>query len=132
MKADPRFATIAGRTANTRDYFAIRAGGLKGKTSAEWLEIFDRLDVPASPYNTIAGLLDDPHLRAVGMVREEEHPTEGATYAIGQPNRFSGGNAPSGRAAPRLGQDGAALLAEAGMSADEIAALKRDGVLIES
>jgi crotonobetainyl-CoA:carnitine CoA-transferase CaiB-like acyl-CoA transferase len=132
LKADPRFATIAGRTANTRDYFAIRAGGLKGKTSAEWLEIFDRLDVPASPYNTIAGLLDDPHLRAVGMVREEEHPTEGATYAIGQPNRFSGGNAPSGRAAPRLGQDGAALLAEAGMSADEIAALKRDGVLIES
>jgi crotonobetainyl-CoA:carnitine CoA-transferase CaiB-like acyl-CoA transferase len=132
LKTDPRFATIAARTSNTRDYFAIRAGGLKGKTSAEWLEIFDRLDVPASPYNTIAGLLDDPHLRAVGMVREEEHPTEGATYAIGQPNRFSGGNAAPGRPAPRLGQDGAALLAAAGMTEAEITALKRDGVLLEA
>jgi crotonobetainyl-CoA:carnitine CoA-transferase CaiB-like acyl-CoA transferase len=132
LKTDPRFATIAGRTSNTRDYFAIRAGGLKGKTSAEWLEIFDRLDVPASPYNTIAGLLDDPHLRAVGMVQEEEHPTEGATYAIGRPNRFSGGNASAGRPAPRLGQDGAALLAAAGMTEAEITALKRDGVLLEA
>ena len=87
--------------------------------------------MPASPYNTIAGLLDDPHLRAVGMVREEHHPTEGDTYAIGQPNRFSGGNAPAGRPAPRLGQDGAALLEATGMSADDIAALRRDGVLIE-
>jgi crotonobetainyl-CoA:carnitine CoA-transferase CaiB-like acyl-CoA transferase len=132
LKTDPRFATIAGRTANTRDYFAIRAGGLKGRTSAEWLEIFDRLDVPASPYNTISGLLDDPHLRAVGMVQEEDHPTEGATYAIGQPNRFSGGNTPTGRPAPRLGQDGAALLAASGMTEAEINALKRDGVLLEA
>ena len=132
MKTDPRFATIAGRTSNTRDYFAIRAGGLKGKTSTEWLGIFDRLDVPASPYNTIAGLLDDPHLRAVGMVQEEEHPSEGATYAIGQPNRFSGGNAAPGRPAPRLGQDGAALLSAAGMTEAEITVLKRDGVLLES
>jgi crotonobetainyl-CoA:carnitine CoA-transferase CaiB-like acyl-CoA transferase len=77
-------------------------------------------------------LLDDPHLRAVGMVQEEDHPTEGATYAIGQPNRFSGGNTPTGRPAPRLGQDGAALLAASGMTEAEINALKRDGVLLEA
>jgi crotonobetainyl-CoA:carnitine CoA-transferase CaiB-like acyl-CoA transferase len=77
-------------------------------------------------------LLDDPHLRAVGMVQEEEHPTEGATFAIGQPNRFSGGNAQPGRPAPRLGQDGASLLSAAGMTEAEITALKRDGVLLEA
>jgi len=66
------------------------------------------------------------------MVQEEEHPTEGATYAIGQPNRFSGGNAPPGRPAPRLGQDGAALLAACGMTEAEINILIRNGVLLEA
>jgi crotonobetainyl-CoA:carnitine CoA-transferase CaiB-like acyl-CoA transferase len=132
LKADPRFATIAGRVSHTKDYFHIRATSLGGRTTAEWMEIFDRMDVPAAPYNTIASLIDDPHLRAVGMVREEDHPTEGATWAIGAPNRLSGGMAPPRSPAPRLGADGACVLAQAGLSADEIDTMRRDGVLIEA
>ncbi len=132
LKADPRFATIAQRVQHTKEYFQIRATSLGGRTTAEWLAIFDRLDVPASPYNTIASLVDDPHLRATGMVREEEHPTEGATWAIGAPNRFSGGQAPPREPAPRLGADGAAVLAEAGLTPEEIETLRAAGVLIEA
>lgn len=132
LKDDPRFATVAQRVRHTREYFQIRATSLGGRTTAEWLAIFDRLDVPAAPYNTLASLIDDPHLRAVGMVREEEHPTEGPVWAIGAPNRFSGGTAPPRPPAPRLGADGAAVLAEAGLSAEEIAALRAEGVLIEA
>lgn len=132
LKADPRFATIAQRVQHTKEYFHVRATSLGGRGTAEWLDIFDRMDVPAAPYNTIASLIDDPHLRAVGMVREEEHPTEGPTWAIGAPNRFSGGEAPARPPAPRLGADGAAVLAEAGMTDDEIEALRAAGVLIEA
>jgi crotonobetainyl-CoA:carnitine CoA-transferase CaiB-like acyl-CoA transferase len=131
LKSDPRFATIAGRVSHTQDYFHIRATSLGGRTTAEWLEIFDRMDVPASPYNSLASLPEDPHLRATGMVREEDHPTEGPTWAIGVPNRFSGGMAPPRPPAPRLGADGAAVLAEAGLSDREIDDLRRTGVLIE-
>ncbi|BDG72688.1 CaiB/BaiF CoA transferase family protein [Roseomonas fluvialis] len=131
LKTDPRFAKVAQRVQHTKEYFHIRATSLGGRTTAEWLEIFDRMDVPASPYNTLSSLIDDPHLRAVGMVREEDHPTEGATIAIGAPNRFSGGNTPPRPPAPRLGADGAAILAQAGLSTDEIDALRHDGVLIE-
>ena len=132
LKTDPRFAKVAQRVQHTKEYFQIRATSLGGKTTAEWLEIFDRVDVPASPYNTIGSLIDDPHLRAVGMVREEEHPTEGATWAIGMPNRLSGGMAPPRSPAPRLGADGAAVLADAGLAPEEIEALRRDGVLVEA
>ncbi|MBX9596283.1 MAG: CoA transferase [Roseomonas sp.] len=131
LKTDPRFAKVAQRVQNTQAYFHIRATSLGDRTTAEWLDIFDRMDVPASPYNTLGSLLDDPHLRAVGMVRAEDHPTEGATWAIGAPNHFSGGNAPPRPPAPRLGADGAAVLAEAGLTEAEIEALRRDGVLIE-
>lgn len=132
LKTDPRFATVAQRVQHTREYFHIRATSLGGRTTAEWLDIFDRMDVPASPYNTIGSLIDDPHLRAVGMVREEEHPTEGPTWAIGAPNRFSGGAAPPRPPAPRLGADGAAVLAEAGLTAEDIESLRAEGVLIEA
>ena len=131
LKADPRFAKVAQRVQHTKEYFHIRATSLGGRTTAEWIAIFDRMDVPAAPYNTIGSLADDPHLRAVGMVREEEHPTEGATWAIGAPNRFSGGEAPPRAPAPRLGADGAAVLAEAGLAPAEIDALRAQGILIE-
>jgi crotonobetainyl-CoA:carnitine CoA-transferase CaiB-like acyl-CoA transferase len=126
---DPRFATVAARTAHTRDYFALRATALAGRTTAEWLALFEQADVPAMPYNTIEGLLTDPHLRATGLVREEEHPTEGPTFAIGAPNLLSGGMAGSLPAAQPLGADGRGILESAGLTAAEIDDLARDGAL---
>lgn len=131
LKDDPRFATVAARTANTREYFALRATALTDRTTAEWLEIFEHLDVPAMPYNTIESLLTDPHLRATRMIREEAHPTEGETFAIGVPNILSGGTAAPLPPASRLGADGRAVLAEAGLDAGEIDDLARDGALKE-
>jgi crotonobetainyl-CoA:carnitine CoA-transferase CaiB-like acyl-CoA transferase len=131
LKSDPRFATVAARTAHTKEYFALRAEALKGRTTAEWLAEFERRDVPAMPYNTIESLLTDPHLVATGMVRAEAHPTEGETWAIGAPNRFSGGEAPAGRPAPLLGQDNEDVLRGAGLDAAEIAALRDGGALVE-
>lgn len=131
LRDDPRFATVAARTAHTKEYFALRATALASRKTAEWLEIFARLDIPAMPYNSLEGLLTDPHLRATGMVAEEEHPTEGATIAIGAPNRLSGGMSPRLAPAQRLGADGRAVLAEAGLDAAEIEALAREGALHE-
>ena len=129
LKTDPRFATVAQRTAHTKEYFALRATALVDRPTAHWLEEFARLDVPAMPYNTIESLLADPHLRATGMVTEEEHPTEGATYAVGAPNVLSGGMTPKLAAAQRLGVDGKAVLREAGVEAGEVEGLEREGVL---
>jgi len=132
LKTDPRFATVAARTANTKDYFKLRGEALQSRTSAEWLDDFERLDVPAMPYNTLDSLLTDPHLQAVGMVTPETHPTEGETLAIGRPNTLSGGMAPPGRPAPRLGEDTLAVLRESGFSDAEITALRDAGALIDA
>ena len=130
LKTDPDFATVAARTANTARYFALRAEALKARTSAEWLAIFDAADVPAMPYNRISDLLHDPQLRASGLVSEAENATEGAVYRIGAANRMSGGMAPPPGDAPRLGADGAALLAEAGVAPGDIDTLRAEGALV--
>ena len=43
--------------------------GLLQKTTEEWVEIFAEIDVPAARYNTIDGLLDDPHLNRCRLLR---------------------------------------------------------------
>ncbi|MBE9604857.1 CoA transferase [Acetobacteraceae bacterium H6797] len=130
LKTDPRFATVAARVAHTKEYFALRAEALKEKTTAEWLALFEKLDVPAMPYNTVETLLTDPHLTAVGLVRRERHPSEGETWAINPANRFSGGTEPPRAPAPRLGEHGPALLAQAGFSPAEIDELQRENALL--
>jgi crotonobetainyl-CoA:carnitine CoA-transferase CaiB-like acyl-CoA transferase len=130
LKADPDFSTVAARTANTARYFALRADALKARGTAEWLAIFAAADVPAMPYNRIADLLHDPQLRASGLVQEGEHPTEGPVFRIGAANRLSGGVAPPAGDAPRIGADGPALLAEAGLAPEDIATLRADGALL--
>ncbi|AZG11128.1 CoA transferase [Pigmentiphaga sp. H8] len=126
LKTDPRFRSVAARTANSLDYYALRASALKGRTSAEWLEILERADVPAMRYNTLESLLDDPHLEDAGFVQRVDHPSEGKIRQIGLPNAFSGGNRAQARPAPRLGEDTVAVLGECGFGQDEIDAALRD------
>jgi len=123
LKTDPRFDSAASRTANAAAYFEVRKTGLAKKTTAEWLAIFEKLDVPAARYNSIDDLLSDPHLVASGFFREEAHPSEGKLRRTRVANRFSGGERSDESHAPRLGEHTRAVLAEAGYSAAEIEAM---------
>jgi len=79
--------------------------------------------VPASKVLGGDDLLDDPHLRARGLLRRIDHPTLGEQVVVGSPWRVDD---EVGRtvAAPALGQDTEAVIAAwLGLTADEIAAL---------
>ena len=68
LKTDPRFDSAAARTEERRRLLrGAQATGLAQKTTDEWVEIFDKLDVPAARYNSIDDLLTDPHLKDVGF-----------------------------------------------------------------
>ncbi len=120
LKTDPRFDSAAARTANADAYFKVRMAGLAQKTTAAWLEIFEKLDVPAARYNSIDDLLEDPHLQDVGFFRREEHPSQGTIRRTKVPNAFSGGARSDERHAPTMGEHTADVLAEIGYTRDEI------------
>ena len=130
LKSDPRFNSAASRTKNAKDYFEVQATSLGGRTTDEWVELFDKLDVPAARYNTIDDLMTDPHLKDVGFFREEDHPSQGKIRRTKLPNVFSGGARENEGHAPLFGEQTREILAEAGYGKAEIDKMLADGAAI--
>jgi crotonobetainyl-CoA:carnitine CoA-transferase CaiB-like acyl-CoA transferase len=131
LKTDPRFDSAASRTRNAKAYFEVQATSLGHKTTDEWVEMFDKLDVPAARYNTIDELMTDPHLKEVGFFKEEHHPTEGKLRRTKLANVFSGGARKDEGHAPLFGQHTRAILAEAGYGKADIDKMLAIGAVLE-
>ena len=131
LRTDPRLSSIAARFKNTADYFSIRAEGLKQKTTAEWIEIFDRTDVPAMPFQTLEQILEDPHLKDIGFFETIEHPSEGRIINMKLPNKLSRGARKDFRHAPKIGQQSVEILREAGFSDADITGLIQSGATVD-
>ena len=132
LKTDSRLSSVSARFKNTADYFAIRAQGLKQKTTQEWMEIFDSNDVPAMPFQTLDQIMDDPHLKDIGFFETLEHPTEGKIINMKLPNKLSHGARKDFRHAPKIGQHSAEILREAGYGDKAISDLIQSGAAVDS
>ncbi len=131
LKTDPRFSSVQARFAHVKDYFQTRVDALKTRTTAEWVELFNRNDVPAMPYHTLEGVLEDAHLDDVGFFEIKAHPTEGTIRNMRLPNHWSCGVRSEWNPAPKLGQQSVEILREAGCSDIEIERLIAAGVTVD-
>ncbi|MEY8828660.1 CaiB/BaiF CoA transferase family protein [Sedimentitalea sp. XS_ASV28] len=128
-ETDERFASFANRMANIDFVYATLGQIVRTKTTAKWLEIFERADVPAMPMHSYESVFEDPHLKATGFFETVDHPTEGRLRQMAVPVSFSRTPVKPQRLAPRLGEHGPEILAEAGFTDSEIAALQDNGAL---
>ncbi|MEM7406848.1 MAG: CoA transferase [Pseudomonadota bacterium] len=99
------------------------------RTNAEWEALLLDIDVPHTAFTKLTELAEQPHLKAVDMVQEVNHPTEGKLVQARPPTRFSGSPASVRRPAPRLGQHTSEVLAEIGIEAARIRKLADAGVI---
>src|SRR6201996_7867432 len=128
LRANPKFATFAARAQNIDLVYAELARMLLERTTAEWTDLLNKADIPTLPMHSLESILSDPHLRAVDFFPVVEHPTEGAIRSMRASATFSDTPVETARLAPRLSEHAEEVLREAGFSAEQIAALIRDGV----
>ena len=132
LKTDPRFDSASSRTTNAAAYFDVRAVGLAQRTTAEWLEAFEALEVPAARYNSIDDLFADPHLADMSASSSGRSTrAKGAIRRTKVANIFYGGMREDQLPAPRLGEHTRAVLEGIGYNTAQIDGMIASGAARE-
>jgi crotonobetainyl-CoA:carnitine CoA-transferase CaiB-like acyl-CoA transferase len=120
MFSDPRFSNQEIRSKNYNVAYAMVADELKKRSTAEWVEAFERADIPVQRMNSLDDIVADPHLAAIGYLRAVEHPSEGRIKSLAVPSEWSDSPPEYRRHAPRLGEHTREVLSDAGFSKKQI------------
>jgi crotonobetainyl-CoA:carnitine CoA-transferase CaiB-like acyl-CoA transferase len=129
---DERFTSVAARAKNVKEWFEIRGTPLTSKTTEEWLDLFQKADIASQPCHTLESLQQDKHLKAVGLISHESHPTEGKTAAIRASIKVNDGYLDKRSASQPKGWDSKSLLAEIGFDQDQIQDMLNSGAVFAS
>ena len=127
LAADPRFRSNAGRVAHRELLDAAIAGWCARHDLAHVQRVADAAGIGNSRYNTPTEVVAHPHLRARDRWRPIGTPN-GPVPALLPPPVIAGFEPPMG-GIPGLGEHTDAVLAEIGLSKEEIAALRERGVI---
>jgi formyl-CoA transferase len=129
LAEDPQLAQNAGRVARVREIDeAIEAWTLQ-RPSPEVLQRLADARVPSGRVYTARDIVEDPHYRARDMVLRQATRDGDEVEVPGIVPKLLGTPGAVRTNAPHLGDDTDAVLAEAGYSAAEIAALRSRGVV---
>ncbi len=126
---DERFATPALRDQNINERLALIQEVLKTRSSADWLVRLEEAGVPCAPALTRNELIEHEQVLASDILVTSEHPKAGRLRQARPAARFDKTPAGIRHGAPLLGEHSDEILAEAGLSAEEIAALRDAGVV---
>jgi crotonobetainyl-CoA:carnitine CoA-transferase CaiB-like acyl-CoA transferase len=123
LRDDPRFATGGERIKHSDDLYGLLDDIVREKTTAEWLAFCAQHSIPASEVVDLEKIGEHPHFAAVGLLQDDDHPTEGTYRYARDPIKVNGEISPMRHHAPRLGADTEAVLRELGWDDKRIARL---------
>ena len=124
------FESLISRATN---HDAVEASLIDWLSNENKQEVFKKAQaehVPCFPVNTPREVAENEQYKARGFFVEHDHPAARVVRMPGAPCMFSRTPWQLRRGAPRLGEHNREILGERlGVSIDELAALKRDGVI---
>ena len=121
---DPRFATMAARSKNINELYEIVGFELSKKPNAFWLTELNANGIPVGAVNGLEAVKNDPHIRSVELFKPIEHSSQGHLTLCGSPIRFNKMPNPIQTEPPCLGAHTDEVLAECGLSAEDLAAIR--------
>lgn len=128
---EPPFRTMGMRIERIAEVTAYLEATLATRPTDDWLALLDKADIPAMAVRTPEEVMQDPHLRATGFLRQVEHPHAGPVQTFGIPSTWSDSQPDIRREPPLQGEHSAEVLAELGLDEAQISALCDAGVTID-
>lgn len=119
---DARFATNPARVENRVALTDLLAARFAAAPTVTWLERLGAAGVPAAPVQDVAAVLRHPQTEALEMLETE-------LRALAPALSVDGARVRNRKRAPALGEHTREVLAEAGYSEEEVAALAASGVI---
>ena len=130
--ADPRFATNTLRVQHRAALIPAMEQVTRTRSTSAWVQLLEDKAVPCGPINTIAQAFDDPQVQARGLrVDLPRNAGDGVSHVatVASPLRLSATPPVLRHAPPALGQHTDEVLAEMGLDAAAVAALRAQGVV---
>jgi len=127
-KEDPKFATPEDRLPHLNEVFGEIEKWTMTKTKMEVMAICNPLNIPVGPILSMKELAEEPSLRDTGTIVEVDHPERGKYLTVGNPIKLSESDSEVTRS-PLLGEHSDEILAEIGMTEDDIAAARAEGAV---
>jgi formyl-CoA transferase len=90
LSTDARFSSRMDRLDNYLALRAMLAERFATRPRSEWIGRLENADVPYAAVNSIADVLDDPQVAALGTRFTTRHPTEGPIAALHSPIHVDG------------------------------------------
>jgi crotonobetainyl-CoA:carnitine CoA-transferase CaiB-like acyl-CoA transferase len=129
---DSRFNSVSARAKNVKEWFEVRGKPLTDKSTDEWLELLQKADIASQPCHTLETLQHDKHLKAVGLIQQDTHPTEGKTAAIRASLKVNDQYLDLRAPSQPKGWASTEILNEMGLSPDQIEELLSSGSVLSS
>jgi formyl-CoA transferase len=125
----PDYATTAGRLAHRAELNRLMSAWCAERRVAEIVERFAIEGIPSAPVNTYVEAARDSHVLARDMLQPTPLPDGSEVPLTGPAAKFSRTPTRVRSAAPVLGAHTDEVLAELGLSAEEVERLRAEGVL---
>jgi crotonobetainyl-CoA:carnitine CoA-transferase CaiB-like acyl-CoA transferase len=129
MIKDPRFADNSARLAHAEEAERPVAEFIARHDCDECLAIFEKAEVTAAPIYDIDQFVADPHVQARQILVDVPDDEIGSVTIHNVIPRLSATPGALRRPAPKLGEHSAEVLARLGIGADELGALRSEGIV---
>lgn len=128
LAANPRYDSVRKRAEHRDEIVPRLHEALRARSALEWEAWFGE-EVPCAAARGVEDMFDFPQVQAENMISTFAHPVVGSYRGFAQAIKFGRSQADTPRAAPAFGEHSEEVLAEAGISAELVADLKKRGAL---